>query len=172
MAAIPTFDAYMRVPFEKVAAEPRQTHECSACRGTGRISIRREVAPRCSGFPRYMVRRIEELLDARLEDRHTVAELARSTGYSTSHFFRMFRQSFGITPRAYVMRRRLELAQQLLTRTDRRLADVALRAGFCDQAHLTRSFRKSIGTTPRAFRVLNRSTCDGVVSGAPQPAAC
>jgi transcriptional regulator GlxA family with amidase domain len=49
------------------------------------------------------------------------------------------------------------MAQLLLTRTDLRLAEVALKAGFCDQSHLSRSFRQFAGLPPRAYRVLSRA---------------
>jgi len=69
----------------------------------------------------------------------------------------MFRRSFGITPHTYVMRRRVAVAQQLLTRTDLGLVDIALKAGFCDQSHLSRSFRRFSGLPPRAYRALLRT---------------
>jgi AraC family transcriptional regulator len=161
MAAHPAFEHTMQVALEGAGAARRQGAECRFCRGTGRAYIGHDGgSPSISGFPRYMMRRIEELLESRLQGRHPVAELASTMGYSTSHFFRMFRRSFGITPHTYVMRRRLAMAQELLLRTDRCLAEIALNAGFCDQAHLSRTFRRSVGTTPRAFRAINRSAGD------------
>ena len=88
------------------------------------------------GFPKYIIQRIEELVEKHLEGGVVVAEISSRLGYSPSHFFRMFRRSFGITPHTYVMRRRLAVAQKLLTRTDLGLVDIALKAGFCDQSHL------------------------------------
>jgi AraC-like DNA-binding protein len=112
------------------------------------------------GLPKYLVRRIEEFVGTRLEVGIDISELAGTIGYSLSHFFRMFRRSFGITPHAYVMRRRLAVAQELLTSTDLCLAEIALKAGFCDQSHLSRSFRRFSGLPPRAFRVQHRGAPD------------
>jgi AraC-like DNA-binding protein len=136
----------------------------------GESSARRRVCPwdagRASldsediGFPKCKSRRIEEFVGARLEARIDIAELAANFGYSSSHFFRMFRRTFGITPHTYVMRRRVALAQDLLTGTDLCLSEVALRAGFCDQSHLSRSLRQFAGLPPRAFRVQHRVSSD------------
>jgi AraC-like DNA-binding protein len=156
MAALPTFDQPVRIPIELIDSSRRESHECKFCSGTGRVFVGRGMGSRRPGFPRYMMMRIEQWFDTRLEGRHRIAELARTTGYSASHFFRMFRRSFGMTPHAYVMRRRLAVAQHLLTHSEQCLADIALKAGFCDQAHLSRTFRKSSGMTPRTFRALNR----------------
>jgi AraC-like DNA-binding protein len=114
-----------------------------------------------AGFPRYMIRRIEELVGKHLEGGVGITEMSSRLGYSPSHFFRMFRRSFGITPHTYVMRRRVAIAQQLLTRTDLGLVDIALKAGFCDQSHLSRSFRRVAGLPPRAYRALLRTFPDG-----------
>ena len=105
------------------------------------------------GLPPRVRRRIDECIDAQLESRVDITELAASLGFSASHFFRMFRKSFGMTPHSYVMRRRLSLAQELLTNTDLGLAEIALKAGFSDQSHFCRSFHRFTGLPPRAFRL-------------------
>jgi AraC-like DNA-binding protein len=98
------------------------------------------------------IRLIEEFIDSRLEHGVNIAELATRVGLSHSHFFRVFRKSFGISPHRYLMRRRLSLAQTLLTKTDISLTDIALQAGFADQSHFSRSFQQFMGLSPGAFR--------------------
>jgi AraC-like DNA-binding protein len=159
MAANPTFGLHTELPVDKIRAQQRQGHECTMCQGTGRV-LNGKTSLR-AGFPRYMIRRIEELVGKHLEGGVGVTEISSHLGYSPSHFFRMFRRSFGITPHTYVMRRRVAVAQQLLTRTDLGLVDIALKAGFCDQSHLSRSFRRFAGLPPRAYRALLRTFPDG-----------
>jgi transcriptional regulator GlxA family with amidase domain len=151
MADPPTFDQYSVMSLDPIGA------------GLGECSERVIVAPasrgksaRCVVFSKFVSRRIEEFVSTRLEGKVDIAELAVNFGYSSSHFFRVFRRTFGMSPHAYVMRHRLALAQELLTRTDLCLAEVALRAGFCDQSHLSRRFRRSAGLPPRAFRARHR----------------
>jgi AraC family transcriptional regulator len=98
------------------------------------------------------VRQIEEFIDARLEHGIDIAELAARIGFSQSYFFRVFRKSFGISPHRYLMRRRLALAQRLLTKSELGLAEIALKAGFADQSHFSRSFQQFTGLSPGAFR--------------------
>ncbi len=47
----------------------------------------------------------------------TLGELADAAGVSVYHFAREFRRAVGETPHAYVLRRRLEVARELLART-------------------------------------------------------
>jgi AraC-like DNA-binding protein len=104
------------------------------------------------GIPPRLLRRIKECIDEGLESGVDIGNLAQSLGYSLSHFFRLFRKSFGMPPHRYLMHRRISLAQELLAQTDLDLACVALKSGFADQSHLCRNFHRFIGLPPGAFR--------------------
>jgi AraC-like DNA-binding protein len=106
-----------------------------------------------TGIPPRLLRRIKESIDEGLESGVDIGNLAQTLGYSLSHFFRLFRKSFGMPPHRYLMHRRISLAQELLTQTDLDLACVALKAGFADQSHLCRNFHRFIGLPPGAFRM-------------------
>jgi AraC-like DNA-binding protein len=118
------------------------------------------------GFPQYMIRRIEEVVAKHLEGGVSVTDLASSQGYSPSHFCRMFRRSFGVPPHTYLIRRRVAVAQHLLTRTDLALVDIAIKTGFSDQSHLSRSFRRFAGISPRSYRALTRKFAEGDATAA------
>jgi AraC-like DNA-binding protein len=71
---------------------------------------------------------------------------------SMGYFSRAFRQTFGESPFAYIMRRRVRRAQQLMLTSRRPLSQVALECGMCDQSHLCRVFRRVVGINPNAWR--------------------
>jgi AraC family transcriptional regulator len=91
---------------------------------------------------------IEDKLDSSIR----TADLTGVVRLSTSHFFRAFRQTFGETPRAYIMRRRIRRAQELMLTSRLPLSQVALECGMSDQAHLSRVFRRIVGINPAAWR--------------------
>ena len=66
---------------------------------------------------------------------------------------RAFRTYFGTSPGRYLRRLRLDWAAAELLATQRRLADIALQAGFADQSHFTRAFRRHTGLTPGQYRL-------------------
>jgi AraC-like DNA-binding protein len=105
------------------------------------------------GLSPGICQRIDEFIEARLETRINITQLASSFGISASHFFKRFRKSFGMTPHAYIMRRRLSLAQDLLAKTDIAMVEIAMRAGFADQSHFSRNFHRFTGLPPREFRL-------------------
>jgi len=104
------------------------------------------------GLPPGAIRRVREYVEAHLSESMDLAELAGIAGLSVFHFARQFKQSAGVTPHHYLVQRRVERAQDMLSRTDLSLAEVALAAGFSDQSHLARHFRQMLGTTPGEFR--------------------
>ena len=81
----------------------------------------------------------------KLEDICTAAEL------SASYLIRAFKQQYGMTPHAYLVNRRIQFARQQL-RQGRLIADVALDAGFADQAHFQRVFKQHLAATPGQYR--------------------
>jgi AraC-like DNA-binding protein len=97
---------------------------------------------------RKVARHIAENLAASISNR----DLAGLVGLSVNHFARCFKGSFGVAPREYVIRSRLERAKVLMTQTRASLCQIALESGFCDQAHMCRTFHSVVGVTPRRWR--------------------
>jgi AraC-like DNA-binding protein len=56
-----------------------------------------------------------------------------------------------LTPHAYQINGRIEYSRALL-RQGRAIAEVALEAGFADQAHLQRTFRQWVAATPGQYQ--------------------
>ncbi|MFF2046022.1 helix-turn-helix domain-containing protein [Kitasatospora sp. NPDC058170] len=82
-----------------------------------------------------------------------VAELARETGWSTRHLQERFRRETGLTPKAAARVIRFDRARHLLAGPlpPPRLAELAVRCGYFDQAHLAREFRALAGCAPTAW---------------------
>ncbi|HXI07316.1 MAG: helix-turn-helix domain-containing protein [Bradyrhizobium sp.] len=110
-----------------------------------------------SGFARgglapRVLRRLREHIDANIDQRIRVEALARLANLSVCYFVRAFKQSVGVTPHDYLIRRRVERAMELLSGTDLSLSEIALAAGFADQSHCARRFRQHVGMSPRDYR--------------------
>jgi AraC family transcriptional regulator len=106
------------------------------------------VAP----LPPRILSRIRDRIEAELDTELSLASLAKESGYTRTHFLRMFRAATGLTPHQYVLERRLSTAQQLLRESKMLLADIALKCGFSSQTHMNDVFRKRLGFTPREYR--------------------
>jgi AraC family transcriptional regulator len=98
------------------------------------------------------LRRIDELIEARLDTRLTVQDLAEALGLSAGFFTRAFKHATGRTPHDHIIDRRLARARLLLRDSGLSLSAIALAAGFASHAHMTATFRKRLGVTPQNLR--------------------
>jgi AraC family transcriptional regulator len=106
----------------------------------------------------WQVRRVVDHIDHHITTRVLVADLCALVQRSEAHFSRSFRRTFGHSPHAFVVRRRVELAAQYMIQSDSPLSDIALRCGFVDQAHLCKHFRRITGESPAAWRRVRRTS--------------
>ena len=104
------------------------------------------------GLPPHVVRQLREHIDSNIDQRIRVAALAKLANLSVCYFARAFKQSVGVTPHDYLMRRRVERTIELLSGTKMSLSEIAFAAGFADQSHFARRFRQHVGMSPRDYR--------------------
>jgi AraC family transcriptional regulator len=104
------------------------------------------------GLGSARLRKIKELVHAKMEDDLSLDEMAQTVGLSTAHFARMFRKSTGETPHQFVLRQRLERAKAMLRAPDARVLDVAVACGFKTQQHFAQAFRELSGVSPTEYR--------------------
>ncbi len=104
------------------------------------------------GLAPWQERRVRELLEENLGGDATLARLAAECGLSVRHFARAFQQSTGAPPHRWLLKRRVERAQELLQDPKLPLTEIALACGFADQSHFTRVFTGAVGVSPGAWR--------------------
>jgi len=80
----------------------------------------------------------------------TLADLAQVSGLSRFQVLRAFVRSTGLTPHAYLVQRRIDVARRLIA-VGTRLAEAAAASGFSDQSHMTRIFVRRYGISPGAY---------------------
>lgn len=90
-----------------------------------------------------------------LDEKISLASLARDVNIHPAHLARTFRRVYGRTIGEMIRESRIERAKEKIA-AGVPLCDVAAECGFADQSHLTRTFRRITGLTPSAFRNANR----------------
>ncbi|RMD79357.1 MAG: AraC family transcriptional regulator [Lentisphaerae bacterium] len=81
----------------------------------------------------------------------SIEDIARTLRISRSTLYRQFIRRFGISPKAYQEKRRLEYACELLKRTRSTVAEVVYMCGFQSPAYFSRIFRKHFGLSPKRW---------------------
>lgn len=82
----------------------------------------------------------------------SVASLADMAGMSPSHFARVFKSTFGMSPINWLRRERIHQAKRRLGDTNDPIQQVAMQVGYHDRFFFSKDFKKLTGFTPREFR--------------------
>lgn len=93
-----------------------------------------------------------DYIQANLENKIGLDEVAKTVNTSTWHFCRLFKRATGITPFQYVVQQRLELGKRLLRQEETAIVEVALMCGFSSQSAFNKAFKKYTGVTPKTYR--------------------
>ena len=82
----------------------------------------------------------------------TVESLADVACMSTSHFFKQFKNTLGVSPIDYINSERIKFAKQLLaTEKNPKISDIAYKSGFNSVSYFNRQFKKHELMSPGAF---------------------
>jgi AraC family transcriptional regulator len=96
--------------------------------------------------------RIDEMIQAELAAEISLGTLAALAGFSKAHFTRLFKNTTGMSPHRYVLKKRVETASKLVTQSRQPLADIAAASGFASQSHMTEAFSRQLGVPPGELR--------------------
>jgi AraC family transcriptional regulator len=113
--------------------------------------FRRAGSPSSKVPPAWVVS-IRDLLHDRFREPLTIGDLATEAGVHPVHLCREFRRHTGLTVGSYMRRLRIDYACSELSRTGRRVTEIALDAGFSSHAHFASTFRGIVGMSPNSFR--------------------
>lgn len=109
------------------------------------------------GLPPRRLQRVFSHIRENINHDLSVTELAQVVGMSQYYFSKLFKMSTGTTPHQYVMRQRVERAQEHLREGHMPLAEVATLVGFETQSHFTSVFRRLVGATPKRYREMHQA---------------
>jgi AraC-like DNA-binding protein len=98
------------------------------------------------------LRRAHDLIDRDYAEALDLDAMAREAGYSKYHFARTFAMAYGETPRAYLTRRRVERAKNLLRTANLSVTEVCFLVGFESLGSFSSLFRRLVGQSPSAYR--------------------
>jgi len=101
--------------------------------------------------PNFKLERAAEYIRDNCTRMLKLEDICAAAQLSPSYLIRAFKQHFGMTPHAFLVNRRIQFAQDQL-RSGKLIADVALEAGFADQAHFQRAFKQHLAATPGQYR--------------------
>jgi len=134
--------------------EPKQLTSAGEAVRTSSEAVTEARCPRTGrrGLGDWQANRVTAYIDLHIAETIRIEELAAQVKLSAGHFARAFAIRFSLSPYAFIMKRRVEHAQHLMTVSDAHLSAIASDCGLADQAHLTRLFKRFEGKTPTQWR--------------------
>ena len=94
---------------------------------------------------------IQEIDRSFTENELSVSRLASLCGISEVYFRRLFMNTFGISPKEYVIQKRMEYAKTLLSSGDFSVSEAAMLCGYAEPCHFSREFSKRVGVSPKQY---------------------
>ena len=95
---------------------------------------------------------VVEYIQNNLHENITVKDLSRQAYKSEPHFFRCFKQQFGITPVDFINEQRIKTAKMMLHAADRSITEISFSCGFNNLNYFLKMFKRHTGLTPAQYR--------------------
>ena len=83
----------------------------------------------------------------------SVEHIAKTLNVDAAYFSRKFSSDMEISPKKYIMQKRIERSKELLATTDAGIFEISNSVGYDDQFYFCRIFKKSVGITPSEYRI-------------------
>jgi AraC-like DNA-binding protein len=111
-----------------------------------------QTLPRAAPVPDFRIRKSLQLIAERVGSELEFDAVARDSGLSRPHFYKLFRETIGVTPHVYLSTLRMERAIDRLTTTAQSVTDISLALGFETHSGFTRFFAQHVGVAPAEYR--------------------
>lgn len=94
----------------------------------------------------------KKFIDKRITTKIAISEVCEYVNLDISYFGRLFKKTYGLTPSAYILQKKIEESKLLLTQTPMSINDIANHYSFTDSSHYIRSFINLVGISPSQYR--------------------
>jgi AraC-like DNA-binding protein len=91
-------------------------------------------------------------IEANFDSDIDMDELSRMTEVSPTHFRRLFSQLYGMSPKEYIIKLRIDKAKMLLQNNSNTVGSIAEKTGFSDTAYFCKVFKRFTGVPPNKYR--------------------
>lgn len=106
-----------------------------------------------------------EYIKTHLAEKIPVQTLAKLMNLDSVYFSNLFCETFGIPPTQYIISKRIQSAQLLLSDKSLSIKEIAFCTGFENEAYFSRLFRQKTELTPSEYRKLENSSEDSMGAG-------
>lgn len=92
-----------------------------------------------------------------------ISDITHLFDVSENYVFRVFRESYGMTPKQYINKLKIKNACHRLKHSDKSIKAIAYDCGFDSYEHFINVFKKNVGTTPGEYKKTHKNPIDNRV---------
>lgn len=105
----------------------------------------------------FYIKEALSFIEQNFQNDISVEDIAASCGLNRSYFGKIFHETTGKSPQAFLISYRMTKAAELLKLTELSIADIGNAVGYLNQLHFSRAFKKIYGIPPRQWRYENQT---------------
>ena len=103
-------------------------------------------------LPHQVLARSLHYIEGHYTEDLSIPVLAAMENLSYSRYHDVFTSVLGISPKRYIIRKRLDHACRLLLDTDMSIGQIGAQVGYADPCFFAKLFKKELGCTPLSYR--------------------
>lgn len=97
--------------------------------------------------------KIKRYIENNLDTDISVTSIAKQFYLSETHVIRIFKEKYGITPKQYLLKAKIDSSKLLLLDTSLQIKEIAMTYHFADSYHFSHTFKRFTGVSPEKFRM-------------------
>ncbi len=141
-----------KLPFDVIDQHPSRKNMCSLCGMTILCALKKAITPLDKELQSSPV----AILSHSFRTAGTIKSYAKTAGMTESQFSKQVKEETGLSPKQYILKRRINEAKICIKTKNEPLKQIAESVGFDDYQYFTRIFKKQVGLKPSQYKKLNK----------------
>ena len=100
-----------------------------------------------------IAQKIKQYIENNIDSEISVSTIAKHFYLSETHVIRIFREKYGVTPKQYILKAKINASKLLLLDTSLQIKEIAMTYHFADSYHFSHTFKRFTGVSPEKFRM-------------------
>lgn len=103
--------------------------------------------------PEITAYKIKSYIESNIDSDISVTTIAKQFYLSETHVIRIFKEKYGVTPKQYILKCKIDASKLLLLDTSLQIKEIAMTYHFSDSYHFSHTFKRFMGVSPEKYRL-------------------
>ncbi len=103
--------------------------------------------------PEITAYKIKSYIESNIDSDISVTTIAKQFYLSETHVIRIFKEKYGVTPKQYILKCKIDASKLMLLHTSLQIKEIAMNYHFSDSYHFSHTFKRFMGISPEKYRM-------------------